>query len=120
MEVEKRKKYALFTSVFGTVGFLIYGGMAAANRELLHIPWNILPTILIYGLGGSLLLGGLALGIMFFADFFQNRKSVTKILLCIFFPVTFMFICLIGILSLIPYGIYNLVMIKKAGRDSEI
>ena len=113
MGVEKRKKYALFTSIFGVIGFIIYGGMAAAYRELLHIPWNVVSVILIYGLGGVLLLGGLVSSIMLFSDFFQHRKSGTKILLCIFFPLTFMLICLIGSLSLIPYGIYNLIMIKR-------
>ncbi len=113
MEMEKRKKYALFTSVFWVVGFLIYGEMAAANRELLHIPWNTATVFLIYGLVGGLLLGGLVSGILFFTRLFQRQKTVTKILLCICFPITFMLSCLIGILSLIPYGIYNIIMIKK-------
>ena len=113
MELEKRKGYLVFTIVFFLGGFVLYGGIAAASKELLDIPWNVILIILVYGLGGGLLLGGLVSGIILFSRFFKRQKLFVKIILCIFFPITIMFICLGGILSLIPYEIYNLMCIKK-------
>lgn len=113
MELKKRKEYLIFTITFSCTGFVLFGGLAAACRELLGIQWNIILVILVYGLGGVLLLGGLASGIILFANFFNHQKLFFKIILCIFFPITFLLICNIGILSFIPYEIYNFICIKR-------
>ncbi|MDE6674881.1 MAG: hypothetical protein K2K19_08755 [Acetatifactor sp.] len=113
MELEKRKGYLIFTAISFLGGFVLYGGIAAANKELLNIPWNVILVLMVYGLGGGLLLGGLVSGIILFSRFFKHQKLFVKIILCIFFPITFMFICLVGILSLIPYEIYNFMCIEK-------
>lgn len=119
MDLKKRKEYFIFTSIFWGIGFILYGGMAAAGKELLDIPLNTFLVFLLYGLGGSLLLGGLASGILLFSNFFKRQKLSVKIILCVFFPVTFLIICQIGILSLIPYGIYNFVIMKKDKETKE-
>ena len=113
MELEKRRGYLIFTVISFLGGFVLYGGIAATSKELLDIPWNVILIILVYGLGGGLLLGGLVSGIILFSRFFKRQKLFVKIILCIFFPITIMFICLVGILSLIPYEIYNFMCIKK-------
>lgn len=107
MEMKKRKEYLIFTIIFWSVGFVIYGGMAAANRELLGISWNVVWVILVYGLAGGLLLGGIVSGIILFSAFFAHQTLSHRIILCVFFPVTVMLICLVGILTLVPYEIYN-------------
>lgn len=113
MELEKRKEYLIFTIIFWLIGFVIFGGIASANKELLDIPWNTILIMLVYGLGGGLLLGGLVSGIILFSSFFKRQKLLFKIILCIFFPITFMLICLVGIFSFIPYEIFNFICIKK-------
>lgn len=113
MELKKRKEYLIFTFTFFCTGFVLYGGLAAAGRELLGIQWNIILVILVYGLGGGYLLGGLASGIILFSSFIKCQKLFFKIILCIFFPITFLLICNIGILSFIPYEIYNFICIKR-------
>lgn len=40
MDLKKRKEYFIFTSIFWGIGFILYGGMAAAGKELLDIPLN--------------------------------------------------------------------------------
>lgn len=112
MELKKRKEYLIFTFTFFCTGFVLYGGLAAAGREMLGIPWNIILVILVYGLGGGYMLGGLASGIILFLNFIKRQELFFRIILCIFFPITFMIICLIGILSLIPYEIYNVICLK--------
>lgn len=113
METRKRKEYLIFTITFWCIGFVIYGGIAAVNRELLHIPWNVIFVILVYGFAGGLLLSGIVSGIILFSIFFKHQKLSRKIILCVFFPITVMLICLIGILALVPYEIYNFRCIKK-------
>ncbi|MCM1263108.1 MAG: hypothetical protein NC313_10345 [Butyrivibrio sp.] len=113
MELEKRKEYLLFTLIFCCIGFVLYGGMAAAGRESLNIPWNTALTILIYGFSGAVLLGGLVSGIILFANFFKRQQLFFKIIMCIFFPITMSLICVLGILSLIPYEIYNFLCMRK-------
>ena len=80
---------------------------------MLGITLHIFGALLIYGLGGGGLIGGLISGIFLFSNFVKRQKLFIKIIICIFFPITFMFICLIGILSFIPYEIYNLIAMKK-------
>lgn len=113
MEYNKRKEYFIFTFIFWGIGFLLFGGMGAVNRELLNIPWNVFLVFMIYGLAGGLLLGGLASGIILFTHFWKRQKLGMKVILCIFFFITFMLICIIGILSFLPYEIYNVIMMKK-------
>lgn len=113
MEQEKRKEYFIFTSIFWWMGFILFGVMMLVNKEVLNIPLNSFTTFLSYGLGGGLLLGGLTSGIILFARFFKRQKLFVKIMLCIFFPFTFAVTCHIGILSFLPYGIYNFIVMKK-------
>ncbi|MDE6064848.1 MAG: hypothetical protein K2G20_09760 [Lachnospiraceae bacterium] len=117
METKKRKEYLILSITFWCIGFVIYGGMAAVNRELLHIPWNVIVVMLIYGLAGGLLLGGIVSGIILFSIFFKHQELSRKIILCVFFPITVLLICLIGILSLVPYEIYNFRCIKKNNKE---
>lgn len=119
MEAEKRKEYLIFTMIFCCVGFVAYGGLAAANRETLDIPWNVILILLIYGLGGSLLLGGTVSGIILFSSFFKHRTLPVKIICCVFFPITLVLICSIGILTFIPYEIYNFIKMKRKTEISQ-
>lgn len=119
MEAEKRKEYLIFTITFCCVGFVAYGGLAAANRETLDIPWNVILILLIYGLGGCLLLGGTVSGIILFSNFFKHRTLPVKIICCVFFPITLVLICSIGILTFIPYEIYNFIKMKRKTEISQ-
>lgn len=113
MKLKKRKEYVIFTIIFFSIGFSVFGGMTIVCRELLDIQWNAFCVTLVCGLVGGWLLGGLASGIILFSNFFRDQKLFIKIILCIFFPITFILICQIGILSFIPYEIYNFICIKR-------
>jgi len=113
MNLKKKKEYLILTMVSFGIGFIIFGTIAACNKELLEIPWNPFFIVLLYGFGGGILVGGLISGIILFSNFIKNKKLFFKIILCILFPITFILICYIGILSFLPYEIYNFVVIRK-------
>lgn len=109
----KRKEYLILTlSSFG-VGFLIFGILAACSKKYLEIPFNDFLAFLIYGLLGGLLIGGLISGIMLFTNIIKRQKLFIKILACVLFPITLMAISYGGILSFIPYGLYNFVVLNR-------
>lgn len=109
MSVKKRKEYLILTVIVFIVGFFLYGMLTFYNRELLEIPFNGFVTFIIYGLGGGVLMGGLLSGILLFANIVREKKLYIKIILGVFFPITFVLICFGGIITFIPYGIYNCV-----------
>lgn len=113
MERKKRKEYFVFTNIFWWIGFVLYGGLAAAGKGLLEIPLNIFWLVLMSGIAGGLLLGGLVCGIILFSRFFTNQALAVKIAICVFFPFTIMCIVCIGIFSFFPYGIYNFIVMRK-------
>lgn len=113
MNLKKKKEYLILTMVSFGIGFIIFGTIAACNRELLGIQWNPFLTVLLYGFGGGILVGGLISGIILFSNFIKDKNLFLKIILCILFPITFILICYIGILSFLPYEIYNFVVIRK-------
>lgn len=117
MDIKKRKKYFILTTVSFAMGFLIFGMMAVGGKELLGIPFNAWLALLIYGFGGGLLIGGLMSGIMLFANFIRKRKLAFKIIACVLFPLTLMLIGYVGILSFLPYAIYNFVVMRKLSKE---
>ena len=119
MEQGKRKEYFIFTSIFWWMGFILFGVMMMVNIEVLDIPLSTFTVFLLYGLEGGLLLGGLVSGMILFVRFFKRQKLVVRVMLCLFFPVTFAVVCHIGILLFLPYGIYNFVAMKKNKIEKE-
>lgn len=117
MDLKKRKEFLILTIVSLGIGFLMFGSIAACNKELLKIPLNTFLIVLLYGFGGGILVGGLISGIILFSNFIKGKKIIFKIIICILFPITFMLICYIGILSFLPYEIYNFVIIRKMTKD---
>lgn len=116
MDINKRKEYFILTTVVWGVGFLLYGIMAIMGRETLKLSLNVFQILLLYGIGGGMLTGGLVSGIILFSHFIKKRKLSFKIIACIFFPLTFMIICEVGVVSFLPYAIYNLIIIKRSGE----
>ena len=114
----KRKNYLIITLVSFGVGFFLYGILAACVRKYTEIPYNGFVTFLIYGFGGGLLIGGVISGIILFANIIKGQKLFIKILACVLFPITMIVICQGGILTFIPYGIYNFVALKKGGIEN--
>lgn len=116
MNFKKRKEYFVLTILCFGIGFILFGMMAVSNKELLGITFNACLTLLIYGFGGGMLVGGLLSGIILFSNFIKSKKIFFKIIICIFFPITLTLICYIGILSFLPYEIYNFIVMKKMSK----
>ena len=120
MDLKKRKNYYIFTNIFWWAGFILYGGMAVIGKESLGIPWNTFLILLVYGLGGGLLLGGLVSGILLFGGFFKRQSLFLKVVLCVFSPITVIIFWEAGIFSLVPYGIYNFFILRKIQKNQKI
>lgn len=116
MDFQKRKEYFVLTIVCFGMGFIIFGMMAVSNKELLGITFNTCLVLLLYGFGGGVLVGGLISGIILFSNFVKNKKLFFKIIICILFPLTLILICYVGILSFLPYEIYNFIVMKKMSK----
>lgn len=110
--MNQRKQYLLYSSVAFGVGFVIYGLLALAGRDALDYPFNPFVGFLLYGFLGGLLIGGLLSGILLFARIIKMEEQVIKVLAIILFPITFCVIALGGIISFIPYWIFNLYKIS--------
>lgn len=117
MEREKRKEYFIFTNIFWWIGFIIYGVLAIAGKDLLEIPLNMIELVLISGMAGGLLLGGLASGIILFSRFFKNRTLFVKIILCIFSRLQSCAFFMLGY-SRFFHTAYIILMSGKEGKGS--
>lgn len=119
MNLEKRKEYFMLTSIIFIIGFLLFGFTATCNSEVLEIPFNKFLVFLIYGLAGGVLVGGIMSGILISAQIIRRQKLIIKIILSIFFPITLILICYIGIFAVIPYGIYNFILLRKRNTTEQ-
>lgn len=102
---KQRQFYAITVGVIFALGNILYGGLALIS--------NMTPVI-VYAILGGMLPGGLASGIILVGRFMRQRKSTVLIVLaCVLAPVTMLVIMAVGVYGVIPYYIYNLVLIKK-------
>lgn len=108
-----RKEYLILTSVTFGVDFFLFGILAACSSEYIKFPFNGFVTFLIYGFMGGLLFSGVTSGFILFTNIIKRQKLFIKILACVLFPLTLALIFQGGILTLIPYGIYNLVVMNR-------
>lgn len=102
---QQRKFYAVIVGILFGLGMILYGGIAY---------FNDLTTVILFGILGGILLGGLASGIILFGRYMKQRRSTALIVLaCVLAPVTMFVIMAVGMYGVIPYYIYNLVVIKR-------
>ena len=113
-----RKHYALLTSVMFGIGGAGYGLMAVIGRELLEIPYGPAACFAIYGAMGGVMTAGMLSGILLFVRFIKNRKTYVKVICVVFFPLTIIGIVYVGVLTYIPYTIYNTVLLRKIEKNS--
>ena len=111
--MNKRKNYLLYTSIAFSIGSIIYGILGFIAHDFLDYPFN--PTIgfLLYGFMGGLLIGGLLSGILLFTRIIKTQRQTLKILSIALFPITFFVIALGGIITFVPYWVYNLFQLRK-------
>ena len=117
-----RKDYFFTTLSLFLTALVIYGSIGLLfpdeNRLINH---DVLQFLCFGGIGGFGF-GGMLSGIILFARFIAKKSLGFKILCSCLFFFTFAFIVYFGMLTLLPYGIYNLIMMvkqRKTGVDTQ-
>lgn len=102
---QQRKFYAVIVGILFGLGMILYGGLAF---------FSDMTRVIVYAVLGGILLGGLASGIILFGRFMKQRRSTALIVLaCVLAPVTMLVIASVGVYGVIPYYIYNMVVLKR-------
>ncbi len=119
MTKKNRIEYLVCTLLVVITGFVIYG-LVASQQPLINE--SKLQSFLLFGCLGGFGFSAIVSTIILSVGFFRKRGLVFKIIASVLWPITFGICVYVGILSYIPYQIYNLVKIIKltrAERESE-
>ena len=118
MTRRNRIEYLVCTLSVVVTGFIIYG-LIASQQPLINE--SKVQSFLFFGCLGGFGFSAIVSTIILSVGFFRKRGLVFKIIASVLWPLTFGICVYVGILSYIPYQIYNIVKIIKltcAGRES--
>ncbi len=114
---KKRKEYALYTGILFCSDSVLYGYLTyQLNLFFPDHPISVLQGMIM----GGCFLGGLCSGVILFSRLLSQMPTAVKILCAVFFMFTILFIEIIGVFPLIPYYVYNMVMLIKEKRNQQI
>lgn len=118
MTKRNRIEYLVCTLSVVVTGFIIYG-LIASQQPLINE--SKVQSFLLFGCLGGFGFSAIVSTIILSVGFFRKRGLVFKIIASVLWPLTFGICVYVGILSYIPYQIYNIVKIIKlthAERES--
>lgn len=118
MTKRNRIEYLVCTLSVVVTGFIIYG-LIASQQPLINE--SKVQSFLLFGCLGGFGFSAVVSTIILSVGFFRKRGLVFKIIASVLWPLTFGICVYVGILSYIPYQIYNIVKIIKlthAERES--
>ena len=113
MTKKNRIEYLVCTLSVVITGFVIYG-LIGSQHTLINE--SKLQSLLIFGCLGGFGFSAIVSTIILSVGFFRNRGLVFKIIASVLWPITFGICVCVGMLSYIPYQIYNIVKIIKLTR----
>ena len=113
MTKKNRIEYLVCTLSVVVTGFIIYG-LIASQHSLINE--SKLQSFLLFGCLGGFGFSAIVSTIILSVGFFKKRGLVFKIIASVLWPITFGICVYVGILSYIPYQIYNIVKIIKLTR----
>ena len=113
MTKRNRIEYLVCTLSVVVTGFIIYG-LIASQQPL--ISDSKVQSFLLFGCLGGFGFSAIVSTIILSVGFFRKRGLVFKIIASVLWPLTFGICVYVGILSYIPYQIYNIVKIIKLTR----
>ena len=119
MTKRNRIEYLVCTLSVVVTGFIIYG-LIASQQPLINE--SKLQSFLLFGCLGGFGFSAIVSTIILSVGFFRKRRLVFKIIASVLWPLTFGICVYVGILSYIPYQIYNIVKIinlTRVERESE-
>ena len=113
MTKRNRIEYLVCTLSVVVTGFIVYG-LIASQQPLINE--NKLQSFLLFGCLGGFGFSAIVSTIILSVGFFRKRGLVFKIIASVLWPLTFGICVYVGILSYIPYQIYNIVKIINLTR----
>ena len=113
MTKRNRIEYLVCTLSVVVTGFIIYG-LIASQQPLINE--SKVQSFLLFGCLGGFGFSAIVSTIILSVGFFRKRGLVFKIIASVLWPLTFGICVYVGILSYIPYQIYNIVKIIKLTR----
>ncbi len=116
MTKKNRLEYSVCTLSVAVSGFLIYG--ALATQQPLVDDSKAL-SFLLFGCLGGFGFSAIISTIILSVGFFKKRGFVFKIFASVLWPITFCVCVYAGIITYIPYQIYNIVKIISLTREEK-
>ena len=119
MTKKNRIEYLVCTLSVLVTGFVLYGFVGSIEPLINE---SKLQSFFLFGCLGGFGFSAVVSAIILSVGFFRKRGLVFKIVASVLWPVTFAAYVYVGILSYIPYQIFNiakLISITKKGKNTE-
>ena len=119
MTKKNRIEYLVCTLSVLVTGFVLYGFVGSSAP---FINYSKLQSFLLFGCLGGFGFSAVVSAIILSVDFFRKRGLVFKIVASVLWPITFAACVYAGILSYIPYQIFNitkLISMTKKENNTE-
>ena len=116
MAKKKRIEYLLCTLSVAISGFLIYGSIGAMSR---FINGSTIQSFFAIGCLGGFGFSAVVSTIILSVDFFKKRGLAFKVVAAVLWPITFAACVYAGMLSYIPYQIFNIVKLVSIVKEEK-
>lgn len=116
MTKKNRIEYFICTLSIAVTGFIIYG-LVGSMEPLIN--GSKIQSFLLFGCLGGLGFSALLSTIILSIGFFKQRGSAFKIVASLLWPITFAACVYVGILSYIPYQIFNIVKLISMAKEEQ-
>lgn len=121
MTKKNRIEYLICTLCVVVTGFIIYGFVGSAQPLINE---SKLQSFLFFGCLGGFGFSVVVSTIILAASFFKKRGLIFKIIASVLWPITFAACVYVGILTYIPYQIFNVVklisMVKEEKQSKDV
>ena len=114
MTKKQRIEYLVCTLSVAVTGFVIYG-LLASQEPLINE--SKLQSFLLFGCLGGFGFSAIVSAIILSVGFFKKRSFIFKVIASVLWPVTFAACIYAGVLSYIPYQIYNIIKIVSLNSE---
>ncbi len=116
MTKENRIEYLVCTLSVVVTGFVIYG-LVGSMEPLINE--SRLQSFLLFGCLGGFGFSAIVSTVILSVGFFKNRGLTFKIVASVLWPITFAACVYAGILSYIPYQIFNIVKLISMVKEEK-
>ena len=116
MAKKKRIEYLICTLSVAVSGFLIYGSIGAMSR---FINGSAIQSFFVIGCLGGFGFSAVVSTIILSVDFFKKRGLAFKVVAAVLWPITFAACVYAGMLSYIPYQIFNIVKLMSIVKEEK-